>query len=243
MKTIALAECQASISRFILRRCEPDAAVFLGLGKIHPVIEELLKTQPALIYQIKNIVTDEKDEQIYAEEENEFQQIATPRTIMGLNTALLDNSQLIMNMDETSLKEYISGFTGDTLFTEAIVTAIMANKFKLVNPTKLEAPARPAIIDTFINTSKLTDIQTICANLDDDTRSSAILYMLYDTTVNYTAYMSELVRTYGKNMLLNGEMQKLTTIINNGEYNRDAYDVIINSGTAIANAFQMVYGS
>ena len=234
---------QASISRFILRHCEPDAAVFLGLGKIHPVIEELLKTQPALIYQVRNVLTDEDEEQIYAEEENEFQQIATPRTIMGLNTALLDNSQLVMNMDETTLKEYVTGFTGDTLFTEAVVTAIMANKFKLVTPNKIEAPARPASIDQFINVNKLTDVQTICAGMTDDERSSAILYMLYDTTANYTPYIGEVIATYGKNMLMNGEMQKLTTIINSGEYNHDAYDVIMQSTTPLAEAFKMVYGN
>lgn len=234
---------QASISRFILRRCEPDAAVFLGLGKIHPVIEELLRTQPALIYQVNNANISDEDDAIYAEEENEFNQIATPRTIMGLNKALLDNSQLIMNMDEASLKEYIAGFTGDTLFTEAVVTNIMANKFKLVNPAKIEAPARPAVIDKFINVNKVTDIQEICKNLTDDERSSAILYMLYDTTTNYTAYMPELIATYQHNMLLNGEMLKLTNIINNGEYNRDAYDCIINSSNDLAGSFKMIYGA
>lgn len=235
---------QASISRFILRHCEPDAAVFLGLGKIHPVIEELLKTQPALIYQVTNAaIADDEENAIYAEDENEFQQIATPRTIMGLNAALLDNSSLIMNMDESSLKEYVAGFTGDTLFTEAVVTSIMANKFKLVNPSKIEAPVRPAIIDQFINMAKLTDIQAACANLTDDERSTAILYMIYDTTANYTSYMTEVINTFSKNMLLNGEMQKLTVIINSGEYNRDAYDVIVNSNKPIAESFKMIYGA
>lgn len=233
---------QASISRFILRHCEPDAAVFLTLGKIHPVIEDLLRTQPALIYQANNASISE-DDAIYAEEENDFQQIATPRTIMGLNKALLDNSQMIMNMSEEALKEYVAGFTGDTLFTEAVVTNIIANKFKLVNPSKIEAPVRPPVIDQLINVNKLTDVQAICSALTNDERSSAMLYMLYDTTANYTAYMPELVRTYNQNMLLNGEMQKLTAIINSGEYNRDAYDCIIESGSTLAESFQMIYGA
>lgn len=234
---------QASISRFILRHCEPDASVFLGLDKIHPVIEDILKQQPALIYQVRNAIIDSDDDAIYAEEENEFQQIATPRTIMGLNKALLDNSQMVMNMGEMELKEYIAGFTGDTLFTEAIATAIMANKFKLVTSNKIEAPVKPACIDQFLNVAKLTDIQTIVANMTDEERSSAILYMLYDTTTNYTNYIPELIKTYGKNMLMNGEMQKLTTIYNSGEYNRDAYDLIINSSAPLGQSFQMVYGA
>lgn len=233
---------QASISRFILRHCEPDATVFLGLGKIHPVIEELLKTQPALIYQIRNVTTDEDDEEIYATEENEFQQIATPRTIMGLNKALLDNSALVMNMDENSLKEYISGFTGDTLFTEAVVTAIMANKFKLVNPQTVAAPTRPAVIDQLMNVGKLTDIQDIANNMSDDDRSATILYMLYDTTTNYTNYIGELLRTFTKNMLVNGDMAKLNTIINSGTYNRDVYDAIVNETTPLAESCKMMFG-
>ena len=234
---------QASISRFILRHCEPDAAVFLGLGKIHPVIEDLLKTQPALIYQIHNATTDENGEEIFAEDENEFQQIATPRTIMGLNKALLDNSAMIMNMDEKSLKEYIAGFTGDTLFTEAVAAAVLANKFKLVNPSKIEAPDRPAVIDQFINAGKLTDIQEICKNLTDEQRSDALLYMIYDKTANYGSYVTEVVNTYQKNLLVGGAMAKLTNIINSGEYNRDAYDAVIKANTALSQAFTMVYGN
>ena len=66
--------------------------------------------------------------------------------------------------------------------------------------------------------------------------------MLYDTTANYTPYIGEVINTYGKNMLMNGEMQKLTTIINSGEYNHDAYDVIMQGTTPLAEAFKMVYG-
>lgn len=234
---------QASISRFILRHCEPDASVFLGLGKIHPVIEELLKTQPALIYQVHNANVDENGEEVFAEEETEFQQIATPRTIMGLNKALLDNPQDVMAMSDNDLKEYVAGFTGDTLFTEAVVASIIANKFKLVNPNKIEAPNRPAVIDQFINASKITDIQAICAGLSDDERSSALLYMLYDATANYSNYVTEVVHTYSKNMLINGEMAALTNIINAGEYNHDSYDAIVNSGTPIAESFKLVYGA
>lgn len=232
----------ASTTRFILRRCEPDAAVFLTLGKIHPVIEELLKTQPALIYQEKNVVTDENNEEIFADETNEFQQIATPRTIMGLNRALLDNSQLVMGMGEEALKEYVSGFTGDTLFTEAVVASVMANKFRLASPSRIEAPDRPAVIDKFINVNMLTDIQAIAQSMTDEERSAAILYMIYDTTANYTDYMKELVRVYGKNMLSNGGQQKLTAIINTGEYNRDSYAEVVASHTAIAESFKMIYG-
>lgn len=233
----------ASTTRFILRKCQPDAMTFLELGKIHPVIEDLLKTQPALIYQERNVQVDENNEEIYADDENEFQQIATPRTIMGLNRALLDNAQMVSSMGEEALKEYVTGFTGETLFTEAVVASIMANKFKLATPSSIEAPDRPACIDQFINVSKLTDIQQIAAGMTDDDRSAAILYMLYDTTKNYADYMREVIRTYGKNMLLNGGQQKLTAIVNSGTYNKDAYAEVIGSGTAIAESFKMFYGA
>lgn len=234
---------QASISRFILRRCEPDANVFLGLGKIHPVIEDLLKTQPALIYQVHNASVDENGEEIFAENESEFQQIATPRTIMGLNVAMLNDSAMIMGMGDAELKEYVSGFTGDTLFTEAVVASIMANKFKLTNPSKIEAPARPAAIDRFINASKLTDVQDICRELTDDEKSASILYMIYDTTANYASYAAEVAAAYGKTMLMNGDMNKLTAVINSGEYNRDSYDAVMKSGKPIAQSFELVYGA
>ena len=233
---------QASISRFILRHCEPDANTFLTLGKIHPIIAELLKEQPALIYQSQNAKVNEDGDEVFAEDENEFQQIATPRTIMGLNRALLDNSSLIMSMGEDELKEYVSGFTGDTLFTEACVAKILANKFKLANPSKIEAPDRPNVIDEFINAPTITDIQNICKDLTDESRSAAILYMIYDTHTNYTNYITELVNSYGKNMLCNGDMSKLTTIINNGDYNRDAYDALVETQKPLATTFTIIYG-
>lgn len=233
----------ASTTRFILRRCQPDATTFLGLGKIHPVIEELLKQQPALIYQEKNVQVDENNEAIFADEENDFQQIATPRTIMGLNKALLDNGQLVTGMGEEDLKEYVAGFTGETLFTEAVVASVMANKFKLASPSRVEAPARPACIDQFINVKMLTEIQQIASGLTDEQRSAAILYMVYDTTASYGDYMRELVLAYGKNMLVDGGQQKLTAIINSGEYNKDAYAEIVNSNTPIAESFKMIYGA
>lgn len=234
---------QASISRFILRRCEPDATTFLGLGKIHPVIEELLKTQPALIYQTKNAVVDENADEIFSEEENDFQQIATPRTIMGLNVALLENAKLVSMMDEAGLKEYVTGFTGETLFTEAVVTSIMANKYKLVTPTAIEAPTRPACLDVLMAQQTITDIQAIANGLTDEDRSAAMLYMIYDKTTNYNNVMSEVLASYGKNMLLGDAQQRLTTIINSGEFNRDAYDVIMSATTDLSNVFKMVYGA
>lgn len=234
---------QASISRFILRHCEPDANVFLGLGKIHPIIEDLLKTQPALIYQIHNASVDDNGESVFSENDSDFQQIATPRTIMGLNTAMLNDSAMIMSMGEAELKEYVAGFTGDTLFTEAVAASILANKFKLVSPSKIEAPARPAVIDQLVNAAKLTDVQAICQGLDDATKSAALLYMIYDTTANYSNFVSEVVESYSTNMLLGGDMNKLTTIINSGEYNRDSYDAVIKSAKPLAHTLEMVYGN
>ena len=149
---------------------------------------------------------------------------------------------MIMNMGEAELKEYVDGFTGDTLFTEAVVAAVMANKFKLSAPGRIEAPARPACIDRFAGASKITDIQAISRGLSDEERSAAILYMVYDTTADYAAYIKEVVGTYGKNMLLDGGQQKLTAIINSGEFNKDAYAEIVASSTPIAESFKMIYG-
>ena len=54
--------------------------------------------------------------------------------------------------------------------------------------------------------------------------------------------MREVVRAYGKNMLIDGGQQKLTAIINSGEYNKDAYAEITGSATPIAESFKMIYG-
>ena len=231
----------ASLSRFILRRCEPDAETFLGLGKIHPIIQDLLKAQPALIFQDHNVNVNEDDEEIYSDEDTEFKQIATPRTIMGFNKALLENSNMIMNMSEAELKEYVTGFTGNTLFTEAVTTAIIADKFKLVTAPKLEAPTKPDVVDVLLGLTKITDIQDFVANMTDDDISSCLVYMLYDQTTNYTNIVPELCRKFSKNMLLNGDMQKLNLIINSGEYNHDAYNAMISVSNTLTETCKMLF--
>ena len=233
---------QASLSRFAIVRCEPDADVFLSLGQIHPLIENLLKQQPALIFQTHSTAVSDDGEEVFAEDDGEFQQIATPRTIMGLNQAMLDDPNIFMSLGEEELKEFVACFTGDTLFTEALVAEILANKYKMVNPSTIEAPARPAKLDDILAASTFTDIQDICANLTDDERSSLILYMIYDSGTAYVDYVTELVNSYGRNLLMNGEMAKLTAIINNGGYNRDSYDAVIKSGKPLAQSFELVYG-
>lgn len=229
----------ASMSRFILRRCKPDATTFLGLCRIHPIIEDMLKTKPALIYQERNAVVDENDEEIFSDDENDFQQIATPRTLMGLNKAMLENGQMLMEMSESNLREYVAGFTGDTLTTEYIVTNILMNKFNLNAPRQTEAPVRPPVIDCFIGASQISDIR----GLTNEEKSAAILYMVYDQSVNYISAMREVVKSYGKNMLLRDDQQKLTDVLNSGSYNHDAFEEILNSDTPLAQAFKMIYGN
>ena len=231
----------ASISRFIMRRVEPDSNTFLGLGEIHPVIEDLLKTQPALIYQEDKISMDE-DDSIYAEESDEFKQITTPRTIMGLNKALLENQGMVMSMSETDLKEYVAGFTGETLFTEAVVTNIIANKFKFSTTPNIVAPPKPSCVDAFVACKKITDIEALISTLDDDTISSAILYMIYDKNTDYTNALTELAKKFDKNMLLNDDMKKLNPIINSGDYNSDSYNIVANAGTALSSTFKIIFG-
>ena len=231
----------ASITRFINHHCEPDANVFLSLGKIHPVIESVLKAQPQLILQKKSISTNE-DGDIFEEEDTEFKSMATPRTIMGLNEVLLSGYNAISMLGSDELKEYITAFTGDNLFTEAVCNEIAMTKINAtVNPTVV-APSKPTILDTLLSLGTVNDIYDICNTMSDDEKSACINYMLYDKSVDYSTIIKIIMDNFAGNMLTGDNMKLTTQLISSNAYNRDTYVSIINSGSNLANTFRSIFG-
>ena len=232
---------QASISRFIVRRCEPDYRTFLGLGKIHPAIESVLKANPAYIFQRER--SDDEDSFSYDRNDDDFSQLSTPRTIMGLNKALLDNQDMIDEFNESTMKEYVRGFTGETAFTDAIVAFLMSKKYqKLVTNEKIVIE-KPECIDIIMAEKDNVRLDMIIRNLKEKDKAAAILYMLFDVTRDYTKKIELLAKAYKKNTLTNTDgMKTLGAIINTGKYNKDSYEVLLSSGSPLSKTIKMIYG-
>lgn len=231
----------ASITRFINHHCQPDPTTFLGLGKIHPTIEAVLRAQPQLIHQVKSISTND-DGDIFEEESTEFKSMAVPRTIMGLNETLMSDYNTISMMNGDELKEYITAYVGDNLFTEAICNEIAMSKINAtVNPT-IAAPNKPQILDTLLSMTTVSDIYDICANMSDDEKSECVNYMLYDKSTDYSTIIKIVMENFTGNMLTGSNMQLTTQLISSNTYNRDTYVSIINSGNNLANTFRSIFG-
>ena len=232
---------KASITRFINHHCQADATTFLGLGTVHPVIESVLKAQPQLIHQVKSISTNE-DGDIFEEESTEFVSMAVPRTIMGLNEVLLSDYPTISMMNGDDLKEYITAYVGDNLFTEAICNEIAMSKINAtVNPTII-APNKPQILDTLLSLNTVSDIYDVCKTMSDDEKSECINYMLYDKSTDYSTVIKIIMDNYTGNMLTGANMQVTMKLITSNAYNRDTYVSILQSGNALATTFKNVFG-
>lgn len=232
---------KASITRFINHHCQPDPTTFLGLDKIHPVIEAVIKAQPQLIHQTKSITVDENDD-IFEEESTEFTSMAVPRTIMGLNEVLISDYNTISMLNGEELKEYITAYVGDNLFTEAVCNEIAMSKINsTVNPTII-APNKPQILDTLLSTSTVSDLYDICNAMSDDEKSECINYMLYDKSTDYSTIIKIIMDNFTGNMLTGSNMQLTTQLITSNTYNRDTYLSIINSNNQLANTFKSFFG-
>lgn len=232
---------QASLSRFIVRRCEPDVNTFLKLGLIHPAIATVLKSNPSFIFQREKKNEDDADYN-YGAIDNDFEQLATPRTIMGLNKALLDNQKMISDMGEATLKEYVRGFTGDTQFTDSVVTAIMSQKYSDMITREKVMLEKPKNLEKLMAEKNIVQTEALIKAMKEKEKSALLLYMIFDPDSDYTALIRQIGISYKKSSLLIDEMQKLSEIINGGKYNRDSYEALVSLNTPLSKTIKMIYG-
>lgn len=248
----------ASISRFVLYHVTPDVDTFLNLSKeLNPFIKKTLQAHPETIFckQIRvqagtaqDDDGDEVDIDEIVDEGGEMNQIATPRTIMGLSEWLnsFSNSELmamcadvqkINGEDVSVLQECLEGHTGKTMFTQFLLAEIASNIQNTNNQANVITVNKPAIYDAMKAAQDVTALNTLIGTMTDVDKSACMVYALYEKADN-AIYIQALADAIA-NMTPQDSRQLMSLQIND-MLDEDNKNALINSNAPIAQTLSII---
>ena len=261
---------EASVSRFVLYRTEPDTQTFLDLSdSINPFVKAVLTKNPALIFcksieaavAVTNANTDDDDgndgkneslciDDIIMDGEG-MQQITTPRTIMSLSDwlNLFDKDELIQLMatpatvegiDTNALMEGIVGHAGYTNFSICVENEIRNGINTLSATSAAKIPKAPQCYAALKQQSDMTALQTYVAGLNEAELSACITYAIYEKVDNRVILL-ELVKHAAK--IEPADLALLMNMVASEDYDKENWDVVTNSGTKIGMVLEMYSNS
>lgn len=257
---------EASISRFVLYRTEPDTQTFLELrDDINPFVKAALTKNPSLIFckSVDVAVANKSDndddeggneelsiEDIIADGEG-MQQITTPRTIVSLSDWLnqFSNDELIQLMatpatvegiNTNVLMEGIVGHAGYTNFAICVENEIHAGINTINVNAASKTPKKPHCYDALKTQSDMSALQNYIAGLNEAELSAAIVYAIYEKTDNKIILL-ELVRRAAK--IIPDDMSMLMNMISTEDYDKENWETVTNSGTKIGTLLEMYSNS
>ena len=255
---------EASISRFVLYRTEPDTQTFLDLSdNINPFVKAVLSKQPDLIFckSIDVAVASKSDDDDDKEEElciddiitdgEGMQQITTPRTIMALSDwlNLFDNNELIQLMatpavvegiNTNALMEGIVGHAGYTNFSIRVEDEIRNGINTVSASAASKTPKAPQCYAALKQQPDMSALQAYVAGLNEAELSASIVYAIYEKVDNRTILL-ELVKTATK--IDPKDMMMLMGLIASEDYDTENWKVVTGSGTKIGIMLEMYSNS
>lgn len=248
---------EASVSRFVLYRTEPDTQTFLDLhSDLNPFIKSVLTKNPSLIFcktlNVASDTDDEESETTYSIDDiisdgSDMQQITTPRTLISLSDWLnLFNKDEIMqllatpavvNGDNTNLfMEGIIGHTGYTNFALALENEIQTNINITALNTMSKTPTKPVAYDTLKSQPDLAALQSFIDTMSDAEISACLTYGIFEKTSNENILLP-LSRKATK--LMPDDMKMLMSMVGSETYDKSNWDTVANSGTKIGAILEM----
>lgn len=255
---------EASISRFVLYRTEPDTQTFLGLtDTLSPFIRNVLTKNPHLIFcksiDAAVVSTGKKKDDDDEDEDVQFsiddiitdgegmQQITTPRTIMALSDWLnaFSKDELIQLMatpatvegiDTNALMEGIVGHAGYTNFSVCVENEIRSTVNTLSVAAATKTPKMPNCYTTLKSQPDMLALQNYVAGLNEAELSAAIVYAIFEKVDNKTILL-ELTRVATK--INPDDMQMLMSMVAAEDYDKDNWETVTNSGTKIGLVLEM----
>lgn len=197
---------EASISRFVLYNVAPDVDTFLGLDtNLNIFVKQVLLDHPETIFCKKiravsgsSTDVDEDDEvdiDAIVDDAEEMNQIATPRTIMGVskwlnsfsNTELVDlltDTRQIDGVEVSALQEALEGHTGKTSFTAFLLAEIASKVSTVNNQSNSINVTKPQCYDKMKACPDMGALNDFVANMNDAEKSGCLVYSLYEKTDN-----------------------------------------------------------
>ena len=259
---------EASISRFVLYRTEPDTQTYLGLtDTLNPFIKNVLIKNPALIF-CKSISVATANADANSDDDNGgaetsfsiddiitdgegMQQITTPRTITSLSDwlNLFDNNELVQLMatpatvegiDTNALMEGIVGHAGYTNFAICVEDEIRKGVNTFSANASSKTPKAPQCYTTLKAQTDMNALQAYVASLNEAELSAAIVYAIYEKVDN-KIYLLELTKRANK--IDPNDMSMLMNMVASEDYDKENWETVVNSGTKIGNVLEMYSNS
>lgn len=253
---------EASISRFVLYHVTPDVSTFLGLDStLNPFIRKVLEKNPTTIFG-KNITKvvqsnqkdDDKDEPSLDEiigDDEEMQQIATPRTIMNLShflneysndelLSLLSQQQITDGVETNTLQEIIFGHTGETLFSLKLLEEIASIVHSSNNQNNMITIARPQCYDALKACTSIDNMNDMVENMSNNERSGCLAYALYEKTDN-----SLIIRALAPHTatFIKNDLNNVTAMAMHDQLDKENCNVFVNTKTPLAQNMSMFFAS
>lgn len=205
---------EASLTRFVIFRVEPDAATFIDLmgDKLNPWVKRVLTKHPELIFtrekhnhiavdpaSSSTTKTSEDSIENFFDDGEEMRQITTPRTIEYVSTWLnlatheqiaqyLATSSEIEGRNASSLEEILISYVGDTRFTVELLGEIAqdlgSTQGQAGQATNQVSLSRPSCYPDLKSKTTVTDLSAAVTSLNDQERSSSLLFALKEPEDN-----------------------------------------------------------
>lgn len=242
---------EASISRFVLYKVEPDTDTFVKLDdNLNKYIKETLDKNPELIFCKKvEIVKGEDDEgNVYEEDlsiddfgdfDEDMNQITTPRTIMGtslwLNSLSDYDIKKLINEEHDNvslLEECIIAHVGETLFANKLLETIVEDFQNKVMVNITNKPKMPLKYNNLKKITKRDELEEEINKLSDEDKMDTLIYALYENNDNENLIIP-LSKSFDK--ITGDKLRNLISLINQSEVNKDNYDLFLKQNTKLTN--------
>lgn len=249
---------EASVSRFVLYRVEPDTTTFLGLDpNLNVFVKNVLQAHPECIFCKKLVVAasgsqsdDDDNDSIddILEDGDDMAQITTPRTLSGLSKWLnaFSNQELMTLLAEThiedgvevsALQEAIEGHVGRTNFTTYLMAEIANGITHTNNQNNALTIGKPACYDQMKACTDMTKLNEFVAGMTDNDKSGCLLYALYEKTDN-----TVVINALAKNMtgLVSSDMKTLMQLTNMDQLDSENAHALLQTNTSISTALSVI---
>lgn len=242
---------EASISRFVLYKVEPDTDTFVKLDdNLNKYIKETLDKNPELIFCKKiELVKGEDDEgNVYEEDlsiddfgdfDEDMNQITTPRTIMGtslwLNSLSDYDIKKLINEEHDNvslLEECIIAHVGETLFANKLLETIVEDFQNKVMVNITNKPKMPLKYNNLKKITKRDELEEEINKLSDEDKMDTLIYALYENNDNENLIIP-LSKSFDK--ITGDKLRNLISLINQSEVNKDNYDLFLKQNTKLTN--------
>lgn len=208
---------EASISRFVLYKVEPDLDTFLGLDdNLNPFIKKVLMGHPECLFcksvRLLNTQSDDDDDNgevdldEILDEGDDMQQFTTPRTITGLSNwlnsftndelkGMLAITNIVDGQEVSILQEALEGHTGKTQFTAFLLSEIASGISSVNNQANAVTVGKPNVYDQLKAFQTVSDLDNFVKTMTDNDKSGCLVYAIYEKADN-----SKLINTLLSNM-------------------------------------------